>query len=274
MPLTPAQLALRENKITASFLPQLMKGDDRAIFNKWLELIGDPKWTPEDFTDDWPVQFGSFIETFALDWHQRRTGKPLTRRGDVVVHPRRPYFCCTLDAFREDDQCAIDCKACGAYMHVDDILRYYTPQLVGQKGCTGARRMALLLVHGGAEPREIEIEATADYIEQVWNRVDAFQLCVENLTQPVALPEIVPPEKWRTVNLLNDNDIAAHNWSGEMLIALGTWLATEQDAKAFEASKERVKELLPADVGTILTADVKIARDRRNAVSIRHRRQA
>jgi len=166
----------------------------------------------------------------------------------------------------------IDCKACGAYMHVDDIIKYYTPQLVGQQGCTGAHAAAILLVHGGAEPREIEIETTEEYDKQVWNRVDAFQLCVENLTPPVQLPEIVPPDKWRTVNLLNDNDMAAHNWSGEMLIALADWAANEQQAKTFEASKERVKMLLPADVGTILTADVKVARDRRNAVSIRHRR--
>ncbi|MBO0715732.1 MAG: hypothetical protein J2P55_00145, partial [Rhizobiales bacterium] len=61
--LTAEQRALRENKITASFLPALMTGDDAAIYNKWLELIGDPCWVPENFDNDWPVQFGSFIET-------------------------------------------------------------------------------------------------------------------------------------------------------------------------------------------------------------------
>src|SRR5262245_20673908 len=79
--LTAEQLALRESKITASIAPPLMAGNEDVILNKWLELIGDPGWKPEDFSTNWPIQFGAFIETFALDWHERRTQQALARRG-------------------------------------------------------------------------------------------------------------------------------------------------------------------------------------------------
>jgi len=85
------------------------------------------------------------------------------------------------------------------------------------------------------------------------------------------LPEIVPPEKWRTINLDNEADAHAHNWAGDMMAALADWLANERQAKIFAESKETVKALLPADVGTVHAIGVTVARDRRNAVSIRHR---
>lgn len=271
MALTAAQLALRENKITASFLPALMKGDDAAIYNKWLELIGDPSWVPEDLSNNWAVLVGNLLEEPGINWHERKTGQPLTRRGEVVQHPDRPYFCCTLDCFRESDKCAIDAKACGPWMDIDHIVKYYTPQLVGQKGCTGAWRVAILLMHGFAEPRELEIEVTDAYASQVWYRVEQFHDCVQNLIPPVPMPEVVPPEKWRTVNLDSAADFDAHNWSADMLLAFGDWLANKDAAKRFEESKETVKALLPADVGTVLGGGCVVKRDRRNAVTIRHR---
>jgi hypothetical protein len=269
MTLTAEQQRLREGKITASFLPQLMAGDAPAIYSKWLELIGDPSWVPEDTTDNWPMNFGSFVETFALDWHQRRTGRPLVRRGEVVDHPTWLGIACTLDAFRQDDRCAIDVKCCGAFQSINDILAYYTPQMICQRACTEADRVALLLVHGGAEPMEIPVDIDRDYEAMVWQRVHEFRLCVENLTPPVKLniQRIVPPEQWRTVDL--DTDSENYNWSAEMIPLLATWSETAAAAAVNAKAKETIKTLLPDDVGHVTSAGVIIARARNGAVTIR-----
>src|SRR6185437_8157340 len=87
--LSPAQLQARDGKITASFLPKLMAGDNAAILNEWRRVVGDPGWDPQNLDDSWPVQFGSYIEPFALDWHERKTGAFLSRRGEVVTCPER-----------------------------------------------------------------------------------------------------------------------------------------------------------------------------------------
>jgi hypothetical protein len=269
MTLTAEQQRLREGKITASFLPQLMAGDAPAIYAKWLELIGDPAWVPEDTTDNWPINFGSYVESFALDWHQRRTGRPLVRRGEVVDHPSWPGIACTLDAFRQDDRCALDVKCCGAFQSINEILNYYTPQMICQRACTQADRVALLLVHGGAEPMEIPVDIDRDYEAMVWQRVNEFRLCVENLTPPVRLDirRIVPPEQWRIVDL--DKDSAEYNWSGEMIPLLATWADTEAHAKQNADAKEKIKLLLPDDVGHVTHAGLIIARNRAGAVSIK-----
>src|SRR5262245_5529629 len=222
--LTADQLALRENKITASFAPPLMAGDEARIHNKFLELIGDPSWTPEDLTGEWVVQFGVWIEPFALDWHERRTKTELTRRGEVVTHPDRPYVCATLDAWREADRCCIDHKAINSFATIDSAVNFYLPQLIVQRGCTRADRAALLITHGGAEPQEVIVRIDADYEALVWQRIDQFQHCVETLTPPVKLPDIVkpapPPDQWRTIDLDKPDEINAHNWSSAIIAEL------------------------------------------------------
>src|SRR6185312_16696207 len=130
MALSPEQMAARDGKITASFLPYLMAGDSDRIMREWMRLVEHPDYAPEDLSGAWPVQFGSYIETFALDWHERHTGCALTRRGEVVTHPRLPHVACTLDAWRAGDNAVIDCKALGAYRKLDEACAFYLPQMV------------------------------------------------------------------------------------------------------------------------------------------------
>src|SRR5262245_53314737 len=157
MALNAAQLAQRAGKITASFAPQLLAGDTPAIHNKWLELIGDPTWVPEDLSNEWAPAWGAYGEPFIRDWHERKTAHTLHRRGEVVQHPTLDYVACTLDAYRAFDDCVIDAKVSGAYIPIDAIIAYYTPQLIVQRACVGAARAALLIVHGSAAPHEYEI---------------------------------------------------------------------------------------------------------------------
>jgi len=249
-----------------------MAGDEPAIHLKWLELIGDPDWTPEDLSGSWPVQLGSHVETFALNWHERRTRMELSRRGEVVMHPERPFFCCTLDAWRDADRTCVDCKWVNAHRAIDETVAYYTPQLVGQRGCTGADRVALLVVHGGSEPQEIEVRLDPDYESTVWTRVDQFWRCVETLTPPVLvvpMPAVVPPEQWRTVDLNDDGERARHNWAAAMCEHLGAWRDTRAAAERNEAARAGVKSLLPEDVGTLRFGGVQVKRNRARAVSIK-----
>jgi hypothetical protein len=256
---------LRSERVTASFLNSLMAGNNTAILNKWRELVGDPQYQPEDLSDSWPAQLGLYLEPFALDWHQRKTGRPLTRRGEFVQHPDLSYVSCTLDAFRDDDRCAIDVKAPGSWMRLDEVIPYYTPQLICQVRCTNAAAGALLIAHGGAEPREFPVDIDPGFEALLWERAAQFWHCVETFTPPVPLPRLVPPEKWRSIDLATDHP----NWRGQMIAALEIWRETKTQAARFEDAKLAVKDLLPDDVGRCDYAGLSIRRARNNAVSIR-----
>ena len=84
--------------------------------------------------------YGCYIEPFAIDWHERRTGQPLTCRGIWVPHPELRTVGATLDAYREADDAVVDCKAPGAYRTIDNVIGYYTPQMVVQRACVRAQK--------------------------------------------------------------------------------------------------------------------------------------
>ena len=270
--LTPAQLAAREGCITASFLPQLMAGKDDAIHNKWLELIGDPSWLPEDLSDNWPVLVGNLLEQPALDWHERKRQHPLIRRGDVVRHPTLSYVACTLDAYREHDDTVIECKATGTWMSLDEVIAHYTPQVIVQRACVGCRHAALLIVHGTAEPVEYAIAIDPDYEAVLWQRVAQFQHCVETLTPPVAMPTVTPPEQWRAIDLDQDSEESRANWATVIKLHLETWAQHQDSAQAFDTAKTEIKALLPEDCRKLTFAGMLVTRARNRAVTIKRAR--
>jgi len=259
--LTPAQMAAREGKVTASFLPKLMSGDEAAILNEWRRLVGDPAYVPLDLDNVWAVQFGSFVETFALDWHQRKTGRPIEGRGQSLTDPKRPYVACTLDGFRPDDSTVIDCKAPGAHRKLDDVLALYVPQMIIQRSCKGAAKAALLVVHGGAEPVEYPIDIPADYEAAVWQRVDAFWRCVEDLRPPFSVPPIPPPVKAERIYDLS----TSNSWCD----SAASWLANAPAKKLAIIAEATLKELVPPDAAKCHGAGVVISRNRAGSLSLR-----
>jgi YqaJ-like viral recombinase domain len=98
--LSPAQKAARANKLTGSRISALMTGDAQKIMQLYLEMIGE---APEiDLSDVWPVQLGAATEQLNCDWFERKNRTPVTRRGEVVVHPQYDWAACTLDGFVEE----------------------------------------------------------------------------------------------------------------------------------------------------------------------------
>lgn len=259
--LTEEQQRLRAGKVTASFVPYLLAGDEAKIMREWQRLVDAPDYEPEDLSASWPVAFGSWIEPFALDWHQAKTGRALTRRGEVVTHPEMGHVACTLDAYRADDCCVIDCKAPGMWRKLDDVRAHYTPQMVVQRACVGAECAALLVVHGGSEPTECPIEWDAEYEAAVWSRIAWFWNCVQELVAPVAVAPVAAP-----VPPVKTYDMAGSNaWS----VQAGAWLAHRDAAKAFTAAEKELKALVPADAKRAHGAGIECKRAKNGAVTIK-----
>ena len=267
MPLDPT----RRERITASMAPQLMAGDAMVLQRLFLRAIGDPRYEDDGFSSSWIARYGLAVEPLALDWHEEKTGHELTLRGEQVFHPCRPYVSATLDAYRPHDSTVLDVKCINAHRDIDDAVAYYCPQLVVQKECARAERAALLIVRGGAAPQEVAAEWDGPYQAAVWDAIDRFWQCVENLTPPVPLqfPRVVPPEQWRSIDL--DRVADQPNWAGQMRELLISWDDTETGAKAHEAAKEAIKKLLPDDCGRLTFSCYAIARSKSNAVSIKRR---
>lgn len=259
--LTEKQLAARQGKVTASFAPKLMDGDEESIMAEWRRLVGDPSWKEEDFGDSWVIKFGEYVEPFALDWHEKKTHMPLTRRGEVVVHPKRPYVCCTLDAYRESDKTVIDCKTRIAFQKATEVVTYYTPQVYVQKGCLEADKMALLIVHGGAEPREFGIQYDQAFDRELWSRIDHFWSCVENFQAPYAMKKVVAVSSEKEYDMTGKNEWAA---------LAADWIESVTPAKKAAEAEANLKKLVPHDAAICKGHGIKITRDRAGRLSLRN----
>jgi len=269
--LTPEQAAARR-EVPASFVPALIAGNEKRITEQWLVCVGET--VVADLSDVWDVQRGVALEPAILDWHQRKSGHAITRRGESVTHPARPYVSATLDGMQEGLSLVIDAKAPGRWRKVPDVLAYYTPQMVVQRACVGAEAAALLVSSGGDEPELHTLEWTAEYEAQVWERIDWFWSCVETFTHPAPPAPIAPPvpqEKWRTLNFnsMREHGEPMPNWAGAMQTHLTGWADTEAAAKANKNAAKNVKDLLPDDVGKLIWSDIVVSRAKNNAVHIK-----
>ena len=254
---------LRETRVGASFSPALMAGKADQILEEWKRLTGDPSYVPTNLDDVWAVQLGKFLEPLILDWHQRKDG-PLTRRGEWVPHPSRPWLGCTLDAYRATDETTIDAKWVGQWRKLDsDVIPWYTPQVIVQVGCTGAKNGALLICHAGAEPVEYPVTWTPDYEAEVWDRLDEFWDCVLSLTPPGGFPETLAP-----VQAVVTYDMSTSNaWTANA----ATWVTNKTAAKDFEASAKELKALVPPDAIKCHGAGIVISRSKVGYLSIKEK---
>lgn len=260
MPLTEQQKEARKGRIGASFLPSLMQGDQPRMLEEWMRLVEHPDYVETDLSDVWAPMYGSYIEPFALDWHERKTGSALTRRGEYVPHPSEPVGC-TLDAYRAFDAAVLDVKAPGSHRNLDEVLHHYTSQLVIQRACTAAERACLLVVHGGAAPREFTLSWTVEYEAEVWARVHWFWGRVETLQPPCPIPaDQTPTLAVRIVDMTGDN-----RWGA----AADCWLTTRVAAKQFEAAAKDLRSLVEPDVQEARGAGIVITRNRAGALLIK-----
>lgn len=263
MALSKKQLAAREGKITASFVPALMAGNKDKIMSEWRKLVGDPTYVEEDLSMIWPVQFGSYIEKFALDWHAKKTHCKLTRRGEVVTHPKFPHVSCTLDAFNADTNTVIDVKAPGQWRKLDDIIQYYTPQMIVQRACVDAGQASLLIVHGGSEPVEYPVEFDSAYEHEVFNRIATFWQCVEEMTPPFDVEPSLAP-----VPAIIEYDFSTNN---AFCNEAGIWLEHKAAAKSFNEAAANIKKAVPADGVKVTGGGITVSRNKAGSLTIKEK---
>jgi predicted phage-related endonuclease len=261
MTLTPEQLAKREGRLTASRVGCLMSGDEGKILNLWREMVGSAEFVPDDLDDVWAVQLGSFTEALNLDWYERRTGHPVTRRGEVVIHLKTDWAAATLDGWDDILGVPIECKHVGGYEKREVVVARYQPQFHWIMSATGTTRLITSIIEGAKEPIREYIAWDAPYGAELWRRAEEFMRCVQDLVEPFVPPMIEPPvDAIKTYDMRSSNAWAEHS---------AIWLRDRSAAKSFEAAAAEIKALVPADAKRAFGHGIEIAKAKNGAITIR-----
>lgn len=257
--LSPAQIAARDGKLTASRIACLMNGDENKIINLWRELVGDPAFVDEDLSDVWPVQLGVATEFLHLDWFERKHG-PVMRRGEVVDHANG-WAACTLDGWSSLHGCPIEAKHCGGREPLEVITERYQPQMHWQMVVTNSSQCALSVILGANEPVVDFIQRDDAYAAELMKRAEAFMACVWSLTPPIAIEPVAAPVKAE-----KSYDFSGKNeWASEAV----AWVENFASKKKADAAEKALKAMVPADAIKCHGHGVIISRDRAGRLALR-----
>jgi len=219
--------------------------------------------------ENYAMRAGTAMEPVILNERMLETGELITRRQEVVDHPAFPeHFCCTLDGWEESKRAVVEAKFVSPFMSRDEIFRYYYPQVAFQMACTDAQAGFLLVGQGTNPPIEIECVRDVSYEDELLARCTAALFCIKTLTPPCALPVVVPPERWRTIDL----DVEQTNWGQELREILAVYESTKAYAEQHDAAGKEARALIPEDVGKVLTPGFTISRNKRGSLAITRRK--
>lgn len=258
--LTKLQIEQRAGKLTASRVACLMTGDADAILRLYREMIGEE--VPEDLSHVWPVQLGSATEALNLDWFEQ-VGNPLSRRGEVVIHPKYPWAAATLDAWCVDLKCPIETKHVGGREPLEVVIDRYQPQMQWQMEVTGAAQCALSVIMGANPPIVEFITRDWAYAKEMLARGKQFMDCIAARRVPVALPPVTPPVDASKLYAMDDNP----TW----IRYAQQWLQTYGAAQTAKDCEKVLKELVPADAKKCFGSGIQITRDRAGRLSLREK---
>lgn len=260
MTLTAEQIKHRAGKLTASrAAPVLMKGDEQELLDLFYEVIGDPRYKPEDLSGVWPVQLGIATETLNLQWFQRKHGMVI-RCGEILTH-QNGWMACTLDGWSVEHNCPIECKHVGGREKFELIVDRYQPQMHWQMIVTSAPQVAFSVIEGSNEPVVEFVQKDKEYANELWARANAFWLCVESLTPPVSIPPVAPPVRAEKIYDMT----ASEDWR----IQANLWTQSYGAAVIAKNAEKLLKGLVPMDAVRCYGHGVAISRDRAGRLSLR-----
>lgn len=256
--LNPEQIAARENKLTASRVACLMTGDAEKIYKLWQEMIGDPAFVPEDFSNNWPVNLGIATEALNLDWFARKHGE-VTRRGEVVV--KNEWMACTLDGWSKDHGCPIECKHVGGREAFDTVRARYMPQMTWQMIVTDATQCAFSVIEAANAPIVQFVPYDTAYATLLIQRASDFMRCVEDLVPPVAQPPVEAPVIPLRIYPMTGNNV----WAANAV----DWLANKEAKKIAERAEKELKAIVPADAARCHGHGIQITRSKGGLLYLR-----
>lgn len=260
--LTQQQINNRRGKLTASRVAVLMNGDAAGILRLWQELTDDPAFEPEDLSNVWPVRLGGATEAINLEWYERKNN-PLTRQGEVVIHPDPDFSwaACTLDGWDEILRCPVETKHVGGREPLEIIIDRYWPQMGWQMFVCGADQCALSVIMGASEPIIEFIPRDDDYIKEMVVRGQQFMRFVELKQPPVVFDPVPAPADASEVYDFTDNN----QWAVEAHV----WLESRGAAELCKQAEKILKSIVPEDAKLCSGHGIRISRDRAGRLSLR-----
>jgi hypothetical protein len=304
--LTPEQLAERHRYIGGTDAARIMKGEWRELWAEktgrkepqdlWDRL--DPRrdfFLLRHFTKErmeLARVMGHWTEPLNAAWFEKQTGReveylgpaasralfaelvgrPASEKPTLAVHPTISYMACNRDALTTTIKgfpCLMELKHAGSAG--DTTVIRHTAQATHNALVSGYGWWCISFFFGNSKWEMIEQEVDPFFASELIEREAEFWRYVETGEEPADRIEPVEapkPIRYRTIDLADANKAKWPNFAGEMIDEMGVFTRTKEAADAHFIARERIKALLPEDVGLVTRGLVAVKRSRTGSVTI------
>ena len=245
--------AERRKYIGGSDANIIINGSDADRYKLWQVKTGQAE--PDDLSDVFPVQLGSFTEPFNLAWFQRKTGFALVDNPGRFV-AANGFMACQPDGMLSD--ALVECKHTAERFSLEDSVRKYQPQLHHGMICTGKSRAFLSVIRGNSYDYQ-EVEFDPAYADMLIAAEREFWDCVTLGMPPGPGAPIEAPAPTRVIDMTGN-----YEWFD----AAAEWFATSEASKKFDRAANTLRSLVPADVKAASGHGIALKRDKRGALRI------
>ena len=238
----------------------ILSGDAEKVVGLWREKRGEAE--PEDLSRVLPVMLGCWTEAFNRHWFEQLSGERVSRVGEVLCCPKRPWRRCTLDGVVEASGAVFEAKHTSAFAKPEEVLERYMPQLQHNMAVTGRERAVLSVIFGNHKYEMIEVAADWLYQLELVEAEEEFWECVQTGREPVAVLPPPPPRPIGTREVCLEGNNA---WAS----AAFDWLQHREAAKLHASAVTSLKGLVDEDVARAFGHGIEAKRSKSGAITIR-----
>ena len=254
----------RKGFIGGSDCVKIMQGN-------WLELwqVKTGRVEPEDLSGNIAVQLGIHTEQFNLDWFASQHGCVLggfqsayeQEIGKVKVKG-------TVDAMNGHNP--VEAKHTNAYNNMDDVIKYYMPQLQLYCYLSNSEGIWMSVIFGNNKWESAFVSYEDEYFNSMWTVVSDFWGYVLRDEEPIG----VDTPHLSTNHIPIDNMVVRDaSRDNQFCYAAITYVNYYEKNRVFENAKKDLKQMVGDNEREVYNDQISVKRDKRGSLRITRRNQ-
>lgn len=254
----------RKGFIGGSDCVKIMQGN-------WLELwqIKTGRVEPDDLSDNIAVQLGVHTEQFNLDWFARQHdcvlgGFQSAYQQDIGTVKVKG----TVDAMNGHNP--VEAKHTNAYNNMDDVIKYYMPQLQLYCYLSKSEGIWMSVIFGNNKWESAFVSYDDEYFNSMWTVVSDFWGYVLRNEEPIG----IDTPNLSTNHIPIDNMVVRDaSRDNQFCYAAVTYVNYYEKNRVFENAKKDLKQMVGDNEREVYNDQISVKRDKRGSLRITRRNQ-
>mgnify|MGYP006232209243 FL=1 len=255
----------RKGFIGGSDCVKIMQGN-------WLELwqVKTGRVEPDDLSDNIAVQLGVHTEQFNLDWFARQHdcvlgGFQFCYEREIGIVPVKG----TIDAMYNHIN-PVEAKHTNAYNNMDDVIKYYMPQLQTYCKLSGAEGIWMSVIFGNNKWESAFVSYDKEYFDSMWAVVSDFWGYVLRNEEPIG----IDTPNLSTNHIPIDNMVVRDaSRDNQFCYAAVTYVNYYEKNRVFDNAKKDLKQMVGDNEREVYNDQISVKRDKRGSLRITRRNQ-